>query len=318
MGVDRASVPVWSHGPMRFSVWPLSVHGFADLAGVVGHCEATGWDGAYVVDHFMGNREDDAPDDTPVLEALTTLAALAAQTERIRLGPLVLGGTYRHPAVVAKSAATLDDLSGGRIVLGLGAGWQRNEHRAYGIELPPVKERMDRFEEGAVAIRSLLTEDRTTFAGDHVELTDAPCRPTPPGGRLPILIGAKGERRGLRIAARVADEWNSCATVDQLRHRSEVLARHCDDLGRDPAEIRRSTQAFVRLVDDSAEADRLRSEPSSRPRLIGTVGEVVDQIGAYAEVGLDELIVPDWDMGTGAQRLEALDRIQRDVAPAFR
>ncbi len=303
---------------MRFSVWPASTHGFTDLAQLVEHCERTGWDGAYVVDHFMADRADGAPDDTPVLEAMTALAALAAHTDRIRLGPLVLGGTYRHPAVVAKSAATLDQISGGRIVLGLGAGWQRNEHRAYGIALPPVKERMDRFEEGAVAIRSLLNQDRTTFAGDHVELTDAPCQPSPPAGRLPILIGAKGERRGLRIAARVADEWNSWATVDQLRHRSEVLAQHCSELGRDPADIRRSTQAFVHLVDDPAEADRRRSEPSSRPRLIGSARQVVDQIGAYAEAGLDELIVPDWELGTGAQRLEVLDRIQAEVAPAFR
>lgn len=305
-------------GAMRFSVWPASIHGFHDLAGVVEHCEATGWDGAYVMDHFMVDREDGAPDDAPVLECMTALAGLAARTDRIRLGPLVLGGTYRHPAVVAKAAATLDQLSGGRFVLGLGAGWQRNEHQAYGIDLPPVKERMDRFEEGAVAIASLLTEDRTTFAGRHVQLTDAPCRPRPPDGRLPVLIGAKGERRGLRIAARVADEWNSWATLDQLRHRSQILARHCDDLDRDPAEIRRSTQAFVHLIDDPSEADRLRSEPSTRPRLIGSPSQLIDQVGAYAEAGLDELIVPDWNLGTGAGRLEVLDRIQAEVVPAFR
>ncbi len=303
---------------MRFSVWPASLHGFDDLAEVVGHCERTGWDGAWVMDHFMVDRTDGAPDDSPVLEALTVLAGLAARTARIRLGPLVLGGTYRHPAVVAKSAVTLDDLSGGRFVLGLGAGWQANEHAAYGIPLPAVGVRMDRFEEGCVAIRSLLTRDRTTLAGDHVQLTDAPCRPTPPEGRLPLLVGAKGERRGLRIAARCADEWNSWATVDQLRHRSEVLARHCDDLGRDPGEIRRSTQAFVHLVDDPAEADRVRDQPSSRPRLVGSPAELVDAIGAYAEAGLDELIVPDWNLGTGAQRLDVLDRLQAEVTPAFR
>lgn len=304
--------------PMRFSVWPGSWHGFDDLAAVVGHCEATGWDGAYVVDHFMGDRADDAPDDTPVLEALTVLAALAVRTERIRLGPLVLGATYRHPAVVAKCAATLDEITGGRFVLGLGAGWQVNEHDAYGIPLPPVKARMDRYEESCAAMRALLHHGRTTMAGDHVRLTDAPCEPSPPGGRLPLLIGAKGERRGLRIAARHADEWNSWATVDQLRHRSEVLARHCDDAGRDPAVIQRSTQAFVHLTDDASEADRLRAEPSSRPRLIGSPTELVDAIGAYVEAGLDELIVPDWNLGTGPARLEVLDRLMAEVIPAFR
>lgn len=303
---------------MRFSVWPASQHGFDDLAQVVVHCEQTGWDGAYVMDHFMGNQSDGAPDDTPVLEAFTALAALAARTERIRLGPLVLGATYRHPAVVAKGAVTLDDVTGGRFVLGLGAGWQQNEHLAYGIDLPPVAARMDRFEETCAAVRALLTEDRTTFRGDHVQLTDAPCRPTPPHGRLPVLVGAKGERRGLRIAARYADEWNSWATVDQLRGRSEVLARHCDDIGRDASTIRRSTQALVHLVDDPAEAERLRAEPSNRPRLIGSPSELVDAIGAYAEVGLDEMIVPDWNLGTSARRLEVLDRLQAEVAPAFR
>ncbi len=303
---------------MRFSVWPASVHGFDDLAAVVTHCERTGWDGAWVMDHFMGDRADGRPDDTPVLEALTVLAALAARTERIRLGPLVLGGTYRHPAVVAKSAVTLDDVSGGRFVLGLGAGWQANEHAAYGIDLPPVRERMDRFEEGCLAIRALLTEDRTTVDGAHVTLTDAPCRPTPPEGRLPLLVGAKGERRGLRIAARCADEWNSWATVDQLRQRTAVLERHCEDLGRDPATIRRSTQAMVHLVDDPVEADRLRAEGSSRPRLVGTPAQLVDAVGAYADAGLDELIVPDWNLGTGPGRLEVLDRLQAEVAPAFR
>lgn len=303
---------------MRFSVWPASVHGFADLAEVVTHCERSGWDGAYLVDHFMADRPDGEPDDTPVLEALTTLAALAVRTDRIRLGPLVLGGTYRHPAVVAKSAATLDELTGGRFVLGLGAGWQRNEHTAYGIELPPVRERMDRYEEGCAAIRSLLSQPRTTLVGEHVRLTDAPCEPSPPEGRVPLLIGAKGERRGLRIAARHADEWNSWATVDQLRHRSEVLSRHCDEVGRDPQEIRRSTQAFVHLTDDDAEAARLREAPSSRPRLIGSPSALVDAIGAYAEIGLDELIVPDWNLGTGERRREVLDRLQAEVFPAVR
>lgn len=305
-------------GPVRFSVWPASIHGFTDLAALVEHCEATGWDGAYVVDHFMADRPDGAPDDTPVLEALTVLAALAARTHRIRLGPLVLGGTYRHPAVVAKTAVTLDQVSGGRFVLGLGAGWQRNEHAAYGIDLPRVGVRMDRYEEGCAAIRSLLSEARTTFAGEHVRLTDAPCEPTPPAGRVPLLIGAKGERRGLRIAARHADEWNSWATVDQLRHRSDILVRHCDDAGRDPTQIRRSTQALVHLTDDGAAADRLRAEDSSRPRLIGSPSALVDAIGTYAEAGLDELVVPDWNLGTGPARLDVLDRLQAEVFPAFR
>lgn len=304
---------------MRFSVWPSPTTGFGAVAEVVEHCDRTGWDGAYVVDHFMSDRPDGGPDDTPVPEALTTLAALAARTEHVRLGPLVLGGTYRHPTVVAKAAATLDAISGGRFVLGLGAGWQENEHRAYGIALPPVGERMDRYDEGCAIIRSLLTEDRTTFPGAHHQLVDAPCRPTPPPGRVPILIGAKGERRGLRTAARYADEWNSWATPDQLRHRGEVLARHCDAVDRDPSDIAHSTQALVTFLDDGAELDAARLGASTRPRLVGSPTQIVDQIGAYAEIGLDELIVPDWTFGDDvAARIEALDRFRTEVAAAFR
>lgn len=305
-------------GPMRFSVWPSPMSGFDAMAEVVGHCDRTGWDGAYVMDHFMGDRADGQPDDAPILEVFTALGALATRTGRLRLGPLVLGNTYRHPAVVAKSAVTLDHITGGRFVLGLGAGWQVNEHRAYGIDLFDTRTRLDRYEEACEAIRSLVTQDRTTFTGRHYQLTDAPCAPTPPDGRMPILIGAKGEKRGLRIAARFADEWNSWATVAQLRHRSEVLARHCVEVDRDPASIRRSTQALVTLVDDPAEAARLREKPSDRPTLIGTPSELVDQVGAYAEAGLDELIVPDWMWGDVAGRTEALDRFSVEVASAFR
>jgi alkanesulfonate monooxygenase SsuD/methylene tetrahydromethanopterin reductase-like flavin-dependent oxidoreductase (luciferase family) len=303
---------------MRFSVWPSSFVSFAHISEVVVHCDLTGWDGAYVMDHFMLDRDDEAVDDAPLLEAFTLLAALAARTERLRLGPLVLGNTYRHPAVVAKSAVSLDAITGGRFVLGLGAGWQVNEHLAYGIDLFDTRTRLDRYEEACEVIRSLLHSDRTTIAGDHYSVTDAPCRPTPPDGRLPLLIGAKGEKRGLRIAARFADEWNSWATVEQLRHRSEVLARHCEDVGRDPAQIRRSTQALVRFVDDPAEAERLRAADHDRPLLIGSSAEMVDQVGAYAEAGLDELIVPDWFSPDAGASRDFLDRFHTEVASAFR
>jgi alkanesulfonate monooxygenase SsuD/methylene tetrahydromethanopterin reductase-like flavin-dependent oxidoreductase (luciferase family) len=213
---------------------------------------------------------------------------------------------------------SLDALTGGRFVLGLGAGWQVNEHQAYGIDLFDTRTRLDRYEEACEAIRSLLHNDRTTFRGEHYALTDAPCQPSPPQGRLPILIGAKGEKRGLRVAARFADEWNSWATVDQLRHRSEVLARHCDDVRRDPSEIRRSTQALVRFVDDPAEAERLRAEDHDRPMLIGSSAEIVDQVGAYVDAGLDELIVPDWFSPDAETSRTFLDRFHTEVAAAFR
>lgn len=133
---------------MRFSIWPSLQQPWSDVLEVARHAEATGWDGVYVADHFMGSGGDFGPDTTPTHEATASLAALAAVTERVRLGTLVLGNTYRHPAVVANWAATVDHVSGGRLLLGIGAGWQENEHQQYGIELPPPRERLDRFEIG--------------------------------------------------------------------------------------------------------------------------------------------------------------------------
>jgi len=303
---------------VRIAVWPSPTAPFEATAAVVAHCDRTGWDGAYVVDHFMSDTPDGAADDAPVLEALTLLAALAGRTGRIRLGPLVLGNTYRHPAVVAKSAVTLDQVSGGRFVLGLGAGWQVNEHRAYGIDLPPVGERMDRFDEACRAIRALLHEPRVDLDGRHYRLTDAPCEPAPPPGRVPILVGAKGPLRGLRTAARHADEWNSWATIEQFRERSEILVRHAEEAGRDPATIRRSTQAFVHLVDEPAAAERARASAAGRPVLAGTATEILDRLGEYVEAGLDELIVPDWRDDPVERRIERLDRFRVEVADALR
>jgi F420-dependent oxidoreductase-like protein len=189
----------------------------------------------YVADHFLP-----VADDGPVLECWTTLTAIAGVTSTVRVGTLVLGNTYRHPAVVANMAATLDHVSAGRVVLGIGAGWQENEHTAYGIDLPAPRERLDRLEESCRALTGLLRRERTTVAGQHVRLTDAPCRPAPVQGRLPLLVGGAGERRTLRIAATYADVWHAWTPADDLPRKSAVLDRHCLAVGRDPSTIRRA------------------------------------------------------------------------------
>ncbi len=303
---------------MRFGVWPDPERPWAEILAVVEHAEATGWDGAYISDHFMPNAVDATPTDGPVVECLAALAALAGRTDRLRLASLVCAVTYRHPAVLANAATTIDQISGGRFTLGLGAGWQVNEHASYGIELGGITARLDRFEEACAVVTSLLSQPRTTFTGRYYELRDAPCDPPPVQAHLPLLIGGKGERRTLRVAARFADEWNAWCTLDQFRHRSGVLDQRCDEVGRDPGTVARSTQAFVFCSDDQAWLDRHRAEPSDRPRLIGTPAELVDQIGAYREAGLDELIVPDWTMGPLPRRLDTLDRLQAEVFPALR
>src|ERR1700751_4889956 len=194
---------------MRFSIWQTPAQPWDDIYEITDHCERTGWDGVYFADHFMPNGPGPAPPDGDTLECWSVMAALAALVPRIRLAPLVTSVTYRHPAVLAKIAAAVDHVSHGRLTLRVGAGWQENEHAAYGLALGTVRERMDRFEEAVQILRSLLDQPRTTFTGQYFQITDAPAQPGPVQGRLPLLIGGGGERRTMRIAARYADQWNA-------------------------------------------------------------------------------------------------------------
>lgn len=202
------------------------------------------------------------------LESWVSLTALAGVTSRIRVGCMVNGVPYRHPAVLANMAATLDIVSGGRLELGLGAGWNEQESGAYGIDLGhPMRTRMDRFDEAVEVIVRLLSQERTDFEGKHFRLRDARCepkglqRPHPP-----IVIGGRGEKRTLRTAARWAQHWNMpFATPEQFVHKREVLSKHCANLGRDPAEITCSVQVAVA-------ADQSPAEAAASAAALGEVG----------------------------------------------
>lgn len=207
---------------MRFSIWPSPMRSWGEILELTMHCEATGWDGVYYADHFMPNGPDTTPLDGPTLECWSVIAGLAASVPRLRIAPLVTSVTYRHPAVLANIAAAVDNISGGRLMLGLGAGWQENEHQAYGLELGTIKERLDRFEEAVQVTRSLLGPGRTTFKGQYYEVTDAPNQPGPVQLAMPILIGGGGEKRTLRIAAQYADEWNAWTSPEVLAHKLSV------------------------------------------------------------------------------------------------
>ena len=296
---------------MRLSLWTSSNQPWSEILATARHAESTGWDGLWVADHFMGNVPGPLPAEVPTLEAGSLVAALAAAVDRVRIGTLVYGNTYRHPAVLANMAATVDHVSGGRFVLGIGTGWQVNEHEQYGIELPPVGERVDRFAEAIQVVRSLLHEPTTTFHGDHYRLTDALCEPKPVQERLPILVGARGDRM-LGIVARHADEWNTWGLPDHIAERSAALDRACEAAGRDPGEIARSAQALVMFTDDDAEADRLAAAVP-RPLLVGSPERMREVVAGYVEGGLDELIVPDFTFGPGAQKVDALDRFRTEV-----
>lgn len=303
---------------VRFSIWPSPVRPWDEILELTRHCEETGWDGVYFADHFMPNAPDATPLDLDTLECWSIIAALAATVPRLRLAPLVTSVTYRHPAVLANIAAAVDNISGGRLLLGIGAGWQENEHAAYGIELGSVKERLDRFEEATQILVSLLREKRTTFNGRFFQIDDAPNQPPPVQPRLPLLIGGSGERRTMRIAARYADEWNAWTTPDVLAHKVGVLHKHCTDLGRDPSEIRVSTQALLFLSTDKSWLAEKRATDAGRAAVVGSPAEVTEIMGRYAEVGADEFIVPDFTMGSMQRRKDTCDLLIEQVAPAVR
>lgn len=227
------------------------------------------FESGWTFDHFEPIFSDRSG---PCLEGWLTLTALAQATTRLRVGVLVTGVPYRHPAVLANMAATLDHISHGRLELGLGAGWNTDEADAYGIDLLPIRERMDRFDEACDVIVSLLTEARTTYAGTHYRLDGAYCEPKPlQQPHPPICIGGSGERRTLRTVARIAQHWNYVGgPVEEYVRLKGVIAEHCATFDRDPGEI--MTSAHLHL------------DPSDPQRLAG-------QAEAFAAAGLDLGIV---------------------------
>jgi F420-dependent oxidoreductase-like protein len=203
--------------------------------------DEAGFDSCWVMDHFatLGPR-----DDGPIFETWTMLAAMAQLTTHTRIGCAVVGNTYRHPAVLAKMAVTVDHLSGGRLEFGLGAGWAENEHEMLGLEFGSKNDRADRLEESVQIIRALWTQPRTTFEGRRYQLHDAVAEPKPVQQPYPpIWIGGSGPKRTLRIAAQYADVWNAAGgSPEEIAASSAILDQHCADVGRDPGQIRRSVQ----------------------------------------------------------------------------
>jgi len=300
---------------MRFSFWPGPTQSFEEVASLAQHIEQSGWDGIWYADHFMPNAEDTSQ---PMPEAWTTLSALAAVVPRVRLGTLVSGNTYRHPAVLAKMAATVDHICGGRLVLGLGSGWQENEHKAYGIPFYTINGRLRRLEEACQIIKALYREENVTFDGKYYQLENAPLQPKPVQQNLPLMIGGGGEKVTLRIVAKYADEWNVWGDAEVLKHKMAILDRYCNDIDRDPAEIQRSAVALLFLSDDEAYLKRVKEGSIGRPTIAGNVSEVTEIVNDYVKAGVDELIIPDFTLGQGARKIGTLDRFINEVAPNYR
>jgi len=275
---------------------------FDRAAALAGAVEAAGFSLVTVMDHFY-QIQGVGPETDPMLEAYSTLAALSQRTTRVRLGALVTGVTYRNPALLAKTITTLDVLSKGRAVLGLGAAWNEDEHIGYGFPFPPIGERMDRLDEALTICRAMFREDRPSFEGRHYRIDRAlnVPRPIQPGGPK-IIVGGGGEQRTLRIAAKHADmtHWFPLG-FDTLKHKDEVLVRHCEEIGRDPATIERTMATPVLLAANEREAnetlERLPSE--RRPYIkIGTPDQAAEVLRPYIDAGFTGFTFNDTVLGT--------------------
>jgi F420-dependent oxidoreductase-like protein len=254
-----------------------------------------GFDSLWVWDHFYAINGDLH---RPNFEGWQIQAAYAAITQHVKIGCLVSSITHRHPAVLANMATTFDNISGGRAILGIGAGWNALEHNAYGIDLGTPRERSDRFAEGAKIIRLLVDGKRVTFSGSYYELVNAEVLTRPLQKRLPILVGGAGERRTLRTAARYADMWHAFESPEVMAHKIAVLKEHCADVGRDPVEIEPIGGGWVVIRDDPAKAkahlERVAKHHGMSAPPSAIVGEpdlVAERIAAHARAGVKGFIV---------------------------
>jgi alkanesulfonate monooxygenase SsuD/methylene tetrahydromethanopterin reductase-like flavin-dependent oxidoreductase (luciferase family) len=259
--------------------------------------EDAGWDSIWTWDHLLAIF---GPWEQPIFEGWTVLAALGPLTERVRLGLMVGANTFRNPGLTAKLATTLDHVSGGRAVLGIGGAWFDREHEAFGIDFGASPgERLDWLDESVMLLRRLLDGERVDHDGPRYAMRDALCEPRPIQAHLPILIGGAGRRKTLRTVAERADAWNSSGSLDEMRDALSTLERHCADVGRDPASIEKTT-SFPLVIRDDPDAARARMDElfahngvtsaGSGAHLAGPPARVADAIRPYAELGFETII----------------------------
>jgi F420-dependent oxidoreductase-like protein len=273
---------------------------FDHVAMLATTAERAGFDSVFVMDHFyqlpnIGPRTD------PMLEGYATLSALAARTKRVRLGTLVTGVTYRNPAFLAKEVTTLDVISAGRAILGLGAAWNEDEHRGYGYEFPPVGERLSRLEEALQICRAMFREEAASFTGRYYRIEGALNSPRPiQRNGPPIMIGGGGEQRTLKLVAQYADMCNIFGDPATVRHKMEVLNRHCETVGRDPNTIIKTRLGSLIIRRTEAEADRAFEQVLNHPGvnkdwaragfIVGGPDKVTEKVQELLDAGLDGVI----------------------------
>jgi probable F420-dependent oxidoreductase len=322
-----------------FSLPDRGTISFERVAEVAQRAERLGFDSVWVSDHFFASLERYGGDDTRYgsLEPLTTLAALAPLTERVRLGTLVLSAPFRHPAVVAKSATAIDRFSGGRLELGLGAGWFEDEYGAFGYEFGSVGERFALLEETLEYLAALFDGEPASFDGERFRLRAAFNHPRPvQEPRPPLLVGGKGGPRLLGIAARLADGWNAAWrwTSESYGERAQAARRACERAGRDPATLRLSLGLFTVIGEDDADVERryelmrerlpkgvgdaLSLETLRSECLAGTPEQVVERMSAFAALGVTELVVCLAPVWFAMPDPSMLDVLAETVLPALR
>ena len=273
---------------------------FEHIAMLATTAEGAGFDSLFVMDHFyqlpnIGPRTD------PMLEGYAILSGLAARTKKVRLGTLVTGVTYRNPAFLAKETTTLDIISSGRAILGLGAAWNEDEHRGYGYEFPPVGERISRLEEALQICRAMFREESASFNGRYYRVEGALNFPRPiqPNGP-PIMVGGGGEQRTLKLVAQYADMCNIFGDLATVRHKMEVLQRHCESVGRDPNTILKTRLGSLLIRHTDAEAEKafeqilnisgINKDWARAGFTVGGPDTVVERVEQLLDAGLDGVI----------------------------
>lgn len=296
---------------------------YEDLRRVWRLADSSGFYWVSIWDHFYENPTVDGKG--PCFEGVSIMTALAAETRRVRVGSLVFCMGYRHPALLAKAAVTVDHVSNGRLELGIGAGWYELEHQAFGIPFPPIRERMDKLEEGVQIIKSMLTDETTTFMGKHFQVEEANCFPRPVQTPPRVWVGGNGEQRTLRIAARHADGWNApYISPEAYKHKIGVLDGWCEKEKRDPKALTRTVNVgfWMGATQAEARAERqryndqygARAEERGGGMLFGTPREAVERVGQYIEAGAQGLNIAlrapfNWD---------ALQSFAEEVVPAYK
>ena len=300
--------------------------GWNEWKNIVQWTEELGFESLWRSDHFFSFFGPSRSIDS--LDTLTAHTYTAMASSRIRFGPLVLSMTFRHPAVLARMAAAIDQLSGGRFILGVGAGWNQLEHDSYGIELPGLKQRMDNLEESIQVMKAMFENDPAQFEGKLYHLKDAYMNPKPAQKPMALLIGGAGEKRTLRMVARYATEWNTVgANTETYRHKLEVLEQHCEAEKRDPKTIDRSlmtnfiTGATEAEVDKNLQAAIERAPPAFRPppgerrgplgAMVGTQAQLVEQIKMWEAEGVSRLMI----QYTTPPKREQLEFVAQEILP---